>query len=95
MTHRVVVSEVARDEFLEIYEYLKNRFGKNVADGFRDSFKSLVEFLKSYPFAFPIVPERPGIRKCSSRAPTVIFYEVVDDLVTIHRVRDGRRSKLW
>jgi plasmid stabilization system protein ParE len=92
MKIKVSVSDPAKAEYKEIHLMLKNRFGVKSALKFKMAFKTFLKTVSNHPYQYPSVANHPEIRVCTAMSPTVVFYEVSEALVTVHRIRDGRQN---
>jgi plasmid stabilization system protein ParE len=93
--YKVFVTDEAKADFQAIHDYLTKRFGRQTAARFKLSYKKLLKALTTHPLQYPAIKQREYVRKCSSLAPTIVFYEVIGDTVTITYLMDGRRGDLY
>ena len=92
MKYNVSVTDQARADFGEIYEYLKQRFGKRAGAKFKASYGKLLKSLVNFPFQYPAINERKDVRKCAAMSPTLVFYKVEGQSVTLLYLKDGRQK---
>ena len=92
MKCNVVVSPAAREEFKEIHAFVKKQFGKVPAARLKASYQSALKSIRNNPLQFPQVEGIPGLHKCVLRSLTTVYYQVVEQTATVHRVTDGRQQ---
>ena len=92
MKYKVIVLPGAEADYLGIYGYLKERFGKKSAARFKANYGKIIKALRNTPRMYEAVPERLGVHKCAAISPTIVLYEVLEKekRVEILTLYDGR-----
>jgi toxin ParE1/3/4 len=94
VAHEVVFSPEARDDLLQLYDYIAARSGPARA-------RSFTERIFSYCLGFGTFPQRgtrrddlrPGLRVVGFARRVTIAFHIADDTVTIDRVLYGTGSE--
>jgi len=89
---RVVITDAARADLIEIGEFIRPHNPKR-AESFVDELLDRCEALADMPRAFPLVPryEHYGIRRYVYR-DYLIFYRVLENLVEVIHILHGARD---
>ncbi len=77
------LSNVAKEDLIEIHKFGVMRFGQNQADKYFNEFFDYFEKIANSPFSLEAVNQvRKGYRKCPCGSDT-IYYRIIDDAVEI------------
>ncbi|MGP1439002.1 MAG: type II toxin-antitoxin system RelE/ParE family toxin [Treponema sp.] len=91
----VIVSKFAENDLNDIVEYYFS-LSENYVSKIVDEFEANITFLKNYPKAGRIIPEleKQGILQYREliQGHYRIVYEILEDVVIIHTIIDGRRN---
>ena len=93
MTHEIVFAPEARDDLLELYDYIAEQAGEDRAQAY-------TQRIVRYCFGFATFPERgtrrddlrPGLRTTGFGRRVTIAFHVTDDRVMIDRILYGGRD---
>ena len=96
MKKKIVWSQDASDDLIEIVTYIKEKSGNNIASEIYQRIINHVEKIDVFPEIGRIVPELLSIGVIDIRelieTPWRIFYRVLFDEIQIISVIDGRRN---
>ena len=96
MKKRIIWSQDASDDLLEIIDYIKENSGKVIAYEIYTRIIDHVESIDSFPESGRVVPELMTIGITDLRelieSPWRIFYRVTSNEIQIISVIDGRRN---
>ena len=96
MKYRVLLVQDAEDDLFEIYEYVARNDSIESARRLISNIKSVCQNLSEYPNRgnIPAELERIGVLdyREAHYKPYKIIYQVMDSVVYVHCVLDGRRS---
>jgi len=96
MKKKIIWSQDASDDLIEIIEYIKEKSGKDIAYEIYSRIISHVEKIDTFPESGRVIPELMtiGIRDLREliQNPWRIFYRVTLDEIQIISVIDGRRN---
>ncbi|MDH5399522.1 MAG: type II toxin-antitoxin system RelE/ParE family toxin [Cyclobacteriaceae bacterium] len=73
----------ARQEEIEILEYVQARFGQNTAREVYESIEQTIEKIAVMPGMFPSSKKQKGLRKCVLSKQTSIYYRVSNDWIEV------------
>ncbi len=94
--YKVSLTEKAKSDVREIFDYLENERGNDFAIGFIDNLLKQIDTLEQFPFRCPSIPEVTNIANADYRhlmlPPFRIVYKITDKNVIILIVADGRRD---
>ena len=87
--HKVVITQSARGDLHNIYNYVLNEWGESVAEKVYAQISNDIEWLQSFPEMAIIVDTEPGrqfgFRRKISRKYSII-YTAGDSVVTVWRI---------
>ncbi|WP_375271331.1 type II toxin-antitoxin system RelE/ParE family toxin [Sphingomonas sp.] len=94
MTHRIIISEGAQQDFINIHRYLADEAGQDEADATVERLAERGGSLADFPDRGTLVDlPTDGVRVRSILvAPFRVFYEVTDETVTIFAILHTRRD---
>jgi toxin ParE1/3/4 len=96
MKKKIVWSQDASDDLIDIVTYIKEKSGKNIANEIYKRLLSHVEKIDIFPECGRVVPELISIGVLDIREiienPWRIFYRITSNEIQIISVIDGRRN---
>jgi plasmid stabilization system protein ParE len=92
MGFKVVLTKEAEENYLQICDYILNKFSVKEVVKFDKKLSEKLLLLNVSPFIFPIISEQKQIRKCLINNLTVVYYQVNGDEVLILFLFDGRQN---
>ena len=96
MKQKIVWSQDANDDLIDIVTYIKEKSGKNVATEIYERIINHVEKIEIFPEAGRVIPELMSIGVIDIReiieTPWRIFYRITSTDIQIISVIDGRRN---
>lgn len=90
---RIILAPSFDAEFLDILNYIEDRFGERVADEYEARFKSTVHNLAHAPLIGTQEHGYPTTLFAIVLYPNWLFYRFTDDELRILHIRDSRRNK--
>jgi len=96
MSFKVMWSEDASLDLLDIVSYIKIQSGKGIAKEIYTRIKSKVDHIVDFPKAGILVPELVNIGVTDIYqiivSPWKVYYKVIEDKILVLSVIDGRRN---
>jgi len=96
MKKKIVWSQDASDDLIDIVTYIKDKSGKNIANEIYQRIISHVEKIDVFPEGGRVVPELISIGVLDIREiienPWRVFYRITSTNIQIISVIDGRRN---
>jgi toxin ParE1/3/4 len=96
MKRKIVWSQDASDDLIEIISYIRDKSGKNIAKEIYQRIIKRVENIEILPKSGRVVPELVSIGVLDIREiiekPWRIFYRITKEEIQIISVIDGRRN---
>lgn len=92
MAFKIRYSIRARDEEIEILEYVLARFGQNKAKQVFERIENTLEQLSKNPEMYRKSGSRDGLRKCVFSKQTSIYYRIIGDYIEIISFRFNRKN---
>lgn len=96
MTHAVRVLHAARDDYREIRQYVRRKFGEQVWKDSDQKYKELLHDIGEFPFAGAVPDEalRLGLHGIRQRllGPSRVIYEIHGQSVYVHMFVSARRD---
>lgn len=92
MGFKVILTKEAEENYLQICDYILNKFSEKEVIKFDKQLSEKLLLLSVSPFIFPIVSEQKQIRKCLINNLTVVYYHVDGNKVFILFLFDGRQN---
>ena len=96
MSSKVIRSENASLDLVDIVSYIKVHSGKEIAKGIYTKIKSKVEYIVDFPKAGIVVPELIDIGITDIYqivvSPWKVYYKVINNKILVLSVIDGRRN---
>jgi len=96
MKKKIVWSQDASDDLIDIVTYIKEKSGKNIANEIYQRIISHVEKIDDFPETGRVVPELLSIGVIDIReiieTPWRIMYRITSNKIQIISVIDGRRN---
>jgi plasmid stabilization system protein ParE len=93
---QVIISQRAEDDLVRIYAYLRTQYDLEAAERFRTRAEKALLQLGQHPEIGP----HPGWATCHqrlrfwiiSKSNYIIYYEALEEKISVERVLDGRRD---
>ena len=96
MSSKVIWSEDASLDLVDIVSYIKIHSGKGIAKEIYTRIKSKVDYIVDFPKAGIVVPELVNIGITDIYqiivSPWKVYYKVIEDKILVLSVIDGRRN---
>ena len=96
MSYKVIWSEDASLDLVDIISYIKSHSGKGIAKKIYTRIKSKIENIIDFPKAGIVVPELVNIGITDIyqiiESPWKIYYKILEDKILVLSVIDGRRN---
>lgn len=82
----------ARQEEIELLEYILNRYGENTAKKVYNKIEKVLSEIASMPDMYRSSRRKEGLRKCVLSKQTSIYYRVKGDYLEIVSFRANRKD---
>jgi plasmid stabilization system protein ParE len=82
----------ARQEEIEILEYVLNQFGQKKAKEVYEEIEQMLEKITSMPEMFPCSKKQKGLRKCVLSKQASIYYRISKGYIEVISFRDNRKD---
>lgn len=94
MSFEVVWLERAEEDLFSTINYLKETFGLNIAEKFKQRVEKNIKLISEMPKIFPVIDEKRRIRKCIIVKQISLYYlEIeINEEVIIIRLLDNRMN---
>ena len=92
MPFKIRYSLRARQEEIEVLEYLLNKFGQKKAKEVYERIEQMLEKIATMPEMFPASKKQKGLRKCVFSKQTSIYYRVSGDYIEVISFRANRKD---
>lgn len=92
MNIAVIWSPDARQEYAEILHFLHSEYGPNSTLKMLEKVESTIEYIASYPRAFPFSHLRPDIRKAVITPQTSLLYRITEHEIQLLHFWDNRQD---
>lgn len=82
----------ARQEEIELLEYVLNKFGQKSAKEVYDTIEKVLDGISQMPEAYPASKKQKGLRKCVFSKQTSLYYRVNADHIEVVSFRPNRKD---
>jgi len=92
LAFEVVYSLRARQEEIELLDYIIANFGKEKAKDVYDKIERVLEQIAEMPDMYRSSKKQKGLRKCVFSKQTSIYYRVQDNQIQVVSFRPNRKN---
>lgn len=82
----------AKQEEIELLEYVLEKFGQKSAKEVFDTIEKVLESVRNIPEMYPASKKQKGLRKCVFSKQTSIYYRVRADCIEVVSFRPNRKN---
>jgi plasmid stabilization system protein ParE len=92
--YKITWSSSARNDYLDIVDYLLDRWGKKSALKFKNSVNNHIRLISKMPAMNPLTNARENVRRCVVASQVSMYYleELSDNEIFIVRFVDNRKN---
>jgi len=92
MTFTVKWSTPARNQFINILMFIRNKWGDKTAHEYILMVDAILEIISNMPEAFPVLKERKNVRRCVINKRTILFYQINGKIINLINLYDTRMN---
>ncbi len=82
----------AKQEEIELLEYILGKFGQKSAKEVFDMIEKVLENVRNIPEMYPVSNKQKGLRKCVFSKQTSIYYRIHADHIEVVSFRPNRKD---
>jgi plasmid stabilization system protein ParE len=92
MKRAIIWSPRATEEYLDLIDYLLNKWGEKVTRKLIERIQDVLEVISERPEIYPATSKRENIRRCVVSKQTSLYYRVKTDKIELIMLFDNRRD---
>jgi plasmid stabilization system protein ParE len=92
MNRSIIWSPRATDEYLDLIDYLLDKWGEKVTRKFIERIQDVLEVISERPEIYLATSKRKNIRRCVVSKHTSLYYRVKADKIELITLFDNRKN---
>lgn len=92
MSKPIEWSPRSKKDFLNLLDYLQDKWGEKTVRKFNDRLQSIIELIAERPEIYPASGKKKQVRRCVIGKQTSLYYQIKKDKIELITLFDNRQN---